>query len=446
MAIGTERKCLNVLLVVMTVNAILLTWRIPTLRVEQYPKRKGTANFTVFELRPWDAYSKTLQHVQNESSWNLSYTQNRVVPDQRVINDTLIAAVFSCNPYWVSLRRCFPRTFECPHTDKRITFIASIEDESAIKDVDVVIFAGSVNSSTWERAMAVRKAHQVWVYSTDESSRNSTQVRESMGGGGRGSARPLGFNGYKFDMSFTYYSKSEVVAPFGEYIPFKEGIIMKKGNITSNLQSKKMVAWISSHCNPNAWNRTTFVHDLARLIPIDMYGACGSKEHLPRGSSATALLQTYKFYIAFENSCCSEYITEKFWQALADFELVPIVVGTSKTDYERVAPPNSFIFADDFDSVRDLARYIRKVATNTTLYNQYHHWRLMGKAFLYKSVRVYPFSSTEGACALLNFLEENAWKGDQSLSMGIDPFGSEWLGSCGLCGKHDWMTAYRRHP
>ncbi|PIK59688.1 fut-1 [Apostichopus japonicus] len=214
----------------------------------------------------------------------------------------------------------------CPHTDKRITFIASIADASAIKDADVVIFAAGVNSSTWERAMAVRKAHQVWVYSTDESSRNSPQVREPMGAGGRGSARPLGFNGYKFNMSFTYYSKSEVVAPFGEYIPFKEGIIMKKVNITSKSQSKKMVAWISSHCNPNAWNRTTFVHDLARLIPIDMYGACGTKEHLPHGSSATALLQTYKFYIAFEDSGCSEYITEKFWQALADFELVPIVV------------------------------------------------------------------------------------------------------------------------
>ncbi|PIK37051.1 fut-1 [Apostichopus japonicus] len=285
MAIGTERKCLNVLLVVMTVIAILLTCGIRTLRVEQYPKRKGTANFTVFELRPWDAYSKTLQQVQNESSWNLSYTQNRVVPDQRVINDTLIAAVFSCNPYWASLKGWFPRTFECPHTDKRITFIASIADASAIKDADVVIFAAGVNSSTWERAMAVRKAHQVWVLALMRDS----ERRE------RGSARPLGFNGYKFNMSFTYYSKSEVVAPFGEYIPFKEGIIMKKVNITSKSQSKKMVAWISSHCNPNAWNRTTFVHDLARLIPIDMYGACGTKEHLPRGSSATALLQTYKF-------------------------------------------------------------------------------------------------------------------------------------------------------
>ncbi|PIK36997.1 fut-1 [Apostichopus japonicus] len=292
--------------------------------------------------------------------------------------------------------------------------------------------------------MAVRTARQVWVYSTEESFRNSARVRESKIGGGRGSTRPfkLGFNGYKFNMSLTYHSKAEVVAPFGEYIPFKEGIIMKKVNITSKLRSKKMVAWISSHCNPNAWNRTNFVHDLARLIPIDMYGACGTNEHLPRGRIATALLQTYKFYTAFENSCCSEYITEKFWQALAGFKLVPIVVGSPKKDYERVAPPNSFIFADDFDSVRDLARYIRKVATNTTLYNQYHHWRLMGKAFLYKSVRVYPFSSTEGACALLNFLEENAWKGNHSLSMRLDPFGSEWLGSCGLCGKHDWMTAY----
>ncbi|XP_071814734.1 uncharacterized protein [Apostichopus japonicus] len=449
MAIRAEKILFNILVMVVMVfiMTVILNWSFHIHIFQLYRERKRLVG-SDFEFRHWNAFSK-LTHInittleEEQTFWNRSSFQNKVDPPS-VFKDTITAAIFSCNPYWVTGRgHVFPQSFECPHTDKRITFTASIVDESAIKDVDVVIFAAGVNNTVWEKAMAVRTPHQVWVYSTEESAIHSPHVRE-IWKEGRSMGRLLGFNGYKFNMSFSYHSKSEVVAPFGEYIPFKEKPTTNMANRTAKRRAEKMVAWVSSHCYP-AWNRTTFVHDLAKLIPVDTYGACGTNEHLPRNKNTALFLRNYKFYIAFENSCCSDYITEKFWQALAEFELVPIVVGASKEDYQRVAPPNSFIYADDFDSVRELARYIRKVATNTTLYNQYHHWRQMGKAVLYTNSRVYPFSSTEGACALLNFLEENAWKGNQPLRMRIDPFGPDWLGSCGLCGKHEWMTTYERN-
>ncbi|PIK54647.1 putative alpha-(1,3)-fucosyltransferase 6-like [Apostichopus japonicus] len=442
MVIKAVKILFNILVMVVMVfiMTVILNWRFRRQIFELHRERKQPVER--------NAFSK-LTHInittleEEQTFWNRSSFQNKVDP-QSVINDTLSAAIFSCNSYWVTGRNQFPRTFECPHTDKRISFTASIEDESAIKDVDVVIFAADVNSTVWEKAMAVRTPHQVWVYSTSESAKHSPHVREILKEG-KGGTRFLGFNGYKFNMSFSYHSKSEVVAPFGEYIPSThKKLTTNMANINAKRRAKKMVAWVSSHCYP-AWNRTTFVHDLAKLVPVDTYGACGTNAHLPRNKNTVLLLQKYKFYIAFENNCCSDYITEKFWKALAMLKLVPIVVGASKEDYQRVAPPHSFIYADDFDSVRELARYIRKVATNKTLYNQYHHWRQMSKAVLYTSSRVNPFSSTEGACALLNFLEENAWKGHQSLRMRIDPFGPDWLGSCGLCGKHEWMTTYERN-
>ncbi|PIK59681.1 putative glycoprotein 3-alpha-L-fucosyltransferase A-like [Apostichopus japonicus] len=342
------------LAVVMVSQIAVINWRYHTLSYERYRKDNVALVTGYIEKLTWNALNKSVEtDVQKtKRTWELKETQIlQPLPNHRsdrehtghdnLVNDTITAAIFSCNLQWISKgeQQRFPRTFECPHTDKRITFIAAIEDESAIKDVDVVIFAAGVNSSTWERAMAVRKAHQVWVYSTAESPGNSPQVRETIGGHKR---TPLGFSGYSFNMSFTFHSKSEVVAPFGEYIPFKKEIATKKTTvIAAKPRFQNMVAWVSSHCSSKAWNRTNFVHGLAKLIPVEIYGSCGTNLRLPHNSKiAKTVLQKYKFYIAFENYCCSEYITEKFWQALTEYELVPIVVGASKTDYERVAPPN----------------------------------------------------------------------------------------------------------
>ena len=48
---------------------------------------------------------------------------------------------------------------------------------------------------------------------------------------------------------------------------------------------------------------------------MDIYGACGSLK-CPRSSAGACfdMLNTkYKFYLAFENSNCKHYITEKFF-------------------------------------------------------------------------------------------------------------------------------------
>ncbi len=34
----------------------------------------------------------------------------------------------------------------------------------------------------------------------------------------------------------------------------------------------------------------------------------------------------YKFYLAFENSLCKHYVTEKFWERIP-YDMVPIVMG-----------------------------------------------------------------------------------------------------------------------
>ena len=54
----------------------------------------------------------------------------------------------------------------------------------------------------------------------------------------------------------------------------------------------------------------------------------------------------YKFVIAFENSMCWDYITEKFFYNL-QLNIIPIVLDLHG-NYARVAPTNSYINALDF--------------------------------------------------------------------------------------------------
>ena len=49
--------------------------------------------------------------------------------------------------------------------------------------------------------------------------------------------------------------------------------------------------------------------------------------------------EQYWFYLAFENSICNDYITEKFWRTL-DLKTVPVVMGGG--NYLRDAPEKVF--------------------------------------------------------------------------------------------------------
>lgn len=85
----------------------------------------------------------------------------------------------------------------------------------------------------------------------------------------------------------------------------------------------------------------------------------------------------YKFYLAFENSICKDYITEKFWGTLvsSDFNNIPIALGSSLHQYETLAPPHSYLHTRNFTSVKALATFMHTLDKNDTLFNFYHQWR-----------------------------------------------------------------------
>jgi len=56
-----------------------------------------------------------------------------------------------------------------------------------------------------------------------------------------------------------------------------------------------------------------------KFIPVDVIGRCGKNIFSKMGKNETFynyLEDHYKFYFAFENSLCADYITEKFYMSL----------------------------------------------------------------------------------------------------------------------------------
>ena len=204
-----------------------------------------------------------------------------------------------------------------------------------------------------------------------------------------------------FNMTLTYSGDADIVTPYGICLPTRANIDRNPSSITpyirkvygskadsapwlssrhkpyksSNIAATKsrLVAWMASDCTATS-QRSDYVALLQRHIQVDVYGKCGNLTCLPKFSAACErLLRSYKFYLAFENSLCPEYITEKVWQRLRDGVVVPIVLGGA--EYEKYLPKHSYIDIRDFSSPRHLADYLKVLDKNDTLYNEYFLWR-----------------------------------------------------------------------
>ena len=84
------------------------------------------------------------------------------------------------------------------------------------------------------------------------------------------------------------------------------------------------------------------------------------------------LEKKYKFYLAFENSICIDYVTEKLWKVLP-YDVIPVVLGGA--NYTKYLPKKSYIDVNDFQSPEELGKYLLKLDKNDDLYNEYFKWK-----------------------------------------------------------------------
>ena len=70
------------------------------------------------------------------------------------------------------------------------------------------------------------------------------------------------------------------------------------------------------------------------LAQVDIFGTCPEEPWKPKCNDCVERVERdYLFYLAFENSLCDHYATEKMWRWL-DKDIVPVVMG--KADYSGI--------------------------------------------------------------------------------------------------------------
>ena len=330
-------------------------------------------------------------------------------PSERVIRILTWTEISPSNPFWFGSKlegttKCGTR-IPCVYTNNRSVYNTS----------DVIVFHTRYIYD-YSEMPTFRLPRQHWITYLHE-----TPVRTLM----------TVMSPYEswFNWTYTYSVDGDIVTPYGICLPNRDKVTNDPSSITDVIRlvygkSAESTPWIGKHARRNDYTAINYARDktdlvlwavshcktpgerekyaaeLKRYIPVDIVGGCVRKKFDKSKQSNLymgRLLRSHKFYLAFENSICSDYITEKLWSHLSH-GIVPIVLGGA--DYKTFLPPHSYIDVKDYSSPKALATYLHKLDNNDTLYNEYFAWER--NYTCYKGV-----PGKSHSCDICKFINEN---------------------------------------
>ena len=235
----------------------------------------------------------------------------------------------------------------CPMNNCLLTF-----DKREVNFSDAVIFNWR-HSEPKSPPKCKRPKDQVWIFIQHES--------------------PASYQRHfpKFNWTMTYSKHSDIYLPYG-MIKVKEGETPNRDYIKIAQNKSKDALWIVSHCN-TAGKRELYVKTLQKYITVDILGACGQRWKCGRahnhdsGNCFDLLNSTYRYYLAFENAICHEYITEKFFENYK-YDLIQIVRGGDPNSRPINISEKAFISTADFSNAHELGKYLKRLSGNITEY------------------------------------------------------------------------------
>ena len=181
---------------------------------------------------------------------------------------------------------------------------------------DVIMF--HLYASDWNKWIpSYKEQNQIWVFSHIESPSNTHIEKDP---------QKMRIYQEKMNWSASYRRDSNIYFPYGLYMSNE---LISEWNISKwrfvsiyqnkqNIQNKKLVTAMISNCH-NHNKRMDLIQELRKYVLVDNLTPnleCATATwNCPRFTDHCfkQLADNYKFFLAFENSNCADYITEKFY-------------------------------------------------------------------------------------------------------------------------------------
>ncbi|XP_015259032.1 PREDICTED: alpha-(1,3)-fucosyltransferase 7-like [Cyprinodon variegatus] len=227
------------------------------------------------------------------------------------------------------------------------------DDRSMYPTADVVVFHHQElsNGASALPLHLPRPAAQHWVWLSMEPPVNNANVKK--------------LNGV-FNWTMSYRRDADIPIPYGKTL---QGAGVK--GFPGALNRSCFASWVVSRYKPNQ-TRVQVYQSLKKYIPIEVYGGW-NKKPLPE-DRLLPTISNCLFYLSLENSEATDYISEKLWRNAFQAGAIPVVLGPSRSTYEAVAPPHSFIHVADFKDAAELADHLNHVAADKRAYEEYLRW------------------------------------------------------------------------
>lgn len=247
-----------------------------------------------------------------------------------------------------------PLSFYYPHTILEGTSCEISTDRNRLEQADAVVFhlpdLGDISHLR-------KRPGQLWVLWCQECDQNYTVLLDK-------EAIALA------DIKMTYHLDSDVT--HGYFRPafkdtFRKAIPPKSTNMLASIFMSSMI---------NKSGRLNYVKELMQYMEVHSYGKMFQNRTLTSDTGHRTKLEViskYKFYLAFENACGRDYVTEKFYDAF-EAGTVPVYLGACNVD-EFAPGEHSYINVADFETPAALASYLHELNEDDNAYYAYFEWK-----------------------------------------------------------------------
>uniref|UniRef100_A0AC34FP33 Fucosyltransferase n=1 Tax=Panagrolaimus sp. ES5 TaxID=591445 RepID=A0AC34FP33_9BILA len=176
-----------------------------------------------------------------------------------------------------------------------------------------------------------------------------------------------------FNITVTYRLDSDVTMLYDFFEPVSDASkAWDQDEVNKIIDEKTNPAlYFVSHCDTPS-KRELIVEELKKYINITQYGNCNKKFCEKGGDCEIKDIRSHYFTLAFENSDCVDYVTEKVYRLRK--LIVPIILNRNILRGIH-AKLNPYVIAlSDFKTVKELADFLKYLMKNKVEYSKYLEW------------------------------------------------------------------------